>query len=129
MTDGRQKARVLVVDDDPQILDLVRKMLELEGYEVLAVENGQVAKMEIEANPPNLIITDVFMPEGDGLEILNMIRGRSAIIPVIVMSGSAPTGDVNYLRLASRLGAFHSLPKPFRADQLLSAVKSALEAR
>lgn len=129
MTNGRQRARILVVDDDPQILNLVCKMLELEDYEVKAVQNGEIAKSEIETNPPNLIITDVFMPDGDGLEILNAMRERSSVIPVIVMSGSVPAGDVNYLKFANRLGAFHSLPKPFRTDQLLSAVKSALEAR
>lgn len=126
-TDERKQTNILVVDDDPQVLTTIRKILEAEGYTVRAAASGDVALAKIDNQPPDLIITDIFMPDGDGLEILNAIRARNARIPVIVMSGSQEKGDANYLRFADRLGAVQSLPKPFLSAELLEAVEGALK--
>jgi CheY-like chemotaxis protein len=125
-SDQHQKTNILVVDDDPQVLGIVRKILEAEGYAVRAASSGDVAREKIGSLSPDLIITDIFMPDGDGLEILNMLRLQESRIPVIVMSGSRPAGEADFLKFADRLGATQSLPKPFRSEQLLRAVRGAL---
>jgi CheY-like chemotaxis protein len=124
--DENKKTSILVVDDDPQVLGIVRKILEAEGYTVRAASSGDVVREKIGSLSPDLIITDIFMPDGDGLEILNMLRLQESRIPVIAMSGSRPAGDADFLKFADRLGAIQSLPKPFRSEQLLQAVKGAL---
>ena len=123
---GATGTSILVVEDSEPIRTMVATILEQAGYRVSQADNARDAIAAVGGVSPDLVITDIFMPEGDGFEMLREIRGRTPPIPVIVMSGSAKTGTVNFLDLADHLGAAQVLAKPFKRQQLLDAVASAL---
>lgn len=119
------KARVIVVDDEPSIIGLVTRALIAEGVVITVCSDGHVALAEIEARPPDLLITDVFMPGGDGLELLGEVCKLHPDMAILVMtggpmlSGSAReriTRDVS--DVAKSLGAAHVIQKPFKVEAL-----------
>ena len=108
---------------------MVARILEQAGYAVGQAANAREAVSLFDNQRPDLVITDIFMPEGDGFEMMTEIRHRSPHLPVIVMSGGAMTPGLNFLELANRLGAAVILSKPFRRGQLLDAVSRALAGK
>jgi CheY-like chemotaxis protein len=109
---------VLVVDDDPDIRETLREVIEAEGYAVLTAENGQVALERLRAMPlPSLVILDLMMPTMSGWEVLGVLRtdGRLGRLPVAVISASGT-------RVAPK-GATHFLRKPIDLDRLLDIVR------
>jgi CheY-like chemotaxis protein len=119
-------ASILLVDDSDEIRGMVARILEQEGYEVGQAANAREAVSLIDHLRPDLVITDIFMPEGDGFELMREIRDRNPRLPVIVMSGGAQIPGLNFLDVADRFGAAVILSKPFRRGQLLDAVNRAL---
>ena len=117
---------VLVVEDDESVRDALSIMLERAGYTVTQAENGIVAAGLIENWQPNLVITDIFMPDGDGIETLNLVRRRWPLTPVIAISGGSPMLRLDYLRVADDLGAAATLQKPFVAEEFLATVRRVL---
>lgn len=118
--------RILVIDDEPDIRLLVRETLEEAGHEVEEAENGIEGLRLYRRRPFDLIITDIFMPEKDGLEVLRELRREPRTLPIIAISGGwIQMKEV--LPMASKLGASEILNKPFTGAELLRAVKSALE--
>ncbi len=119
------KERVLVVDDDPDIVQFVRMNLELEGFEAETAENGRIALDMAKARPPDLVLLDVMMPEMDGLTVLRRLRSSPATanIPVIILTAKALAEDrVKGLDL----GADDYITKPFDLDELIARVKTVL---
>jgi DNA-binding response OmpR family regulator len=119
------KERILVVDDDPDIVQFVRMNLELEGFEADAAENGRIALDMAKARPPDLVLLDVMMPEMDGLTVLRRLRSSPATanIPVIILTAKALAEDrVKGLDL----GADDYITKPFDLDELIARVKTVL---
>jgi CheY-like chemotaxis protein len=112
-------ARILVVDDDPDILGLLRLHLSSAGYEVRTAKDGIEAGYMVLASPPDLIITDVRMPDMDGLTFVAALRADTTLpyIPVIFLTSVEQLEDS-----ARELGAAGYLTKPVRADHLLSMV-------
>ena len=112
-------ARILVVDDDPDLLGLLRLHLSTAGYEVRAAEDAIQAGYMVLAEPPDLIITDVRMPHMDGFEFVAALKADSSVpdIPVIFLTSS----DDDYNR-GKALGAVGYVTKPVRADRLLALV-------
>jgi two-component system OmpR family response regulator len=112
-------ARILVVDDDPDLLGLLRLHLSTAGYEVRAAEDAIQAGYMVLAEPPDLIITDVGMPHMDGFEFVAALKADSSVpdIPVIFLTSS----DDDYDR-GKALGAVGYVTKPVRADRLLALV-------
>lgn len=121
--------RILIVDDDPQIRTLLRTVLEGHGYVVGHAADGAEAAGLIRDEAPDLVVTDIFMPEADGFEVLAVIKKSYPDLPVIVVSGSRITPNVDFLHLADRLGAYSVLHKPFRPKDLIDAVEQALASR
>lgn len=119
-------ARILVIDDDAHIRETVRRILEARGHSVHVVEDGADGIDSIAENAPDLVITDVFMPGQDGIEVLLELRKAFPKLKVIVMSGGDSTGLLNLLDDAELLGASATLPKPFQPEELLSAVTRVL---
>ena len=123
--------RILVVDDEAMIRDVIRLQLERAGYEVVCAEDGRQAAQLIADESVDLMITDIFMPETDGYEAIRAARVRRPGLPVIAMSGGA-AGVLPDPRLAlttaDRLGAVEVLAKPFRSEELTGAVERALAA-
>ena len=120
------KERVLVVDDDPDIVQFVSVNLELEGYEVSSATDGKEALASITADAPDLVILDIMMPEMDGLAVLRRMRAHptSANVPVIVLTAKAlPQDRIRGLEL----GADDYISKPFELDELLVRVRTVLQ--
>jgi CheY-like chemotaxis protein len=119
---------VLLVEDDENVRDAVSLILERAGYVVTLAENGLIAAGLIEQWAPDLVITDIFMPDGDGIETLNLVRRRWPATPVIAISGGSPMLRLDYLRVADDLGAAATMQKPFIADEFLATVQRVLAA-
>jgi len=112
--------RVLVVDDDPDILDALAEILEVEGYEVRRARNGREALQQLEQGVPDLVLLDLMMPVMDGWEFARSLDPR-ARPPIIVLSA-----DRNVSVKAGEIGALGWLAKPFELAELLQAVRRAV---
>jgi two-component system nitrogen regulation response regulator NtrX len=126
----RSRRLVLVVDDDAGLRDSLRAVLESVGFLVSTAGNALEAVREIDAQRPDVILTDIYMPEADGFELITTIRSFRDNIPIIAMSGGASErGLLDHLGMAKRLGAEATLTKPFRAAALVETVDRAIEHR
>ncbi len=117
---------VLVVEDDAAVLRNVRKLLTLEGYEVLAAAGGREGLEIASREPPDIIVCDIMMPGIDGIEVARRLRGntRTATIPIIFLTART---DRDSQRAGMNLGAEDYLTKPFTADELLSSIQTRLD--
>ncbi len=117
------KSRVLVVDDDPRLLQIVAMYLSIEGYDVATARNGEEGLSEITSKRPDLVILDVMMPGMDGLEACRRIRGNpvTSDLPVLMFSALSGDADVERARVA---GANNLITKPFNLVGLGTVVKS-----
>src|ERR671929_1353702 len=116
------KARVLVVDDEPQITRVLRTVLTSQGYQVRTAGEGDAALSNFSEWHPELVITDLFMPHMDGLELCRRIRAMSSV-PIIVLSVK---GEERTKVEALDIGADDYVTKPFGMDELLARVRAAL---
>jgi DNA-binding response OmpR family regulator len=117
-----KKTTILAADDDPQLLRLVTRNLQLEGYEVLAASDGRQALEQIEYNAPDLVPLDVMMPKMDGFSVCHRAREFSSVPIIIVTARGQDQDKVRGLDL----GADDYLTKPFRVDELLARVRAVL---
>lgn len=120
------KARVLVIDDDATVLWTLTRMLERLGYDSSGVSDGRDGLRLLENDSFDLVITDLFMPEQDGIETIQRIREIDPGIPILAISDSE-RGEYSALDDAKLLGADAGLSKPFGPDELLAAVRRLLE--
>jgi len=122
-------ARVLLVDDSRTVLGIVGAHLREAGHEVFEASDGRLGLTLFLQNHPDLVISDVVMPEMDGFEILRAIRAADPTTPMILMSGGGRSLLVDdLLRTAKLLGAWQVLRKPFSGEKLLQVVQGALAA-
>ena len=119
--------RVLVIEDDGSVRSLIRKILEGEGYEVLEAPDGDQGVRTFRDERPDLVLTDIFMPEKEGLETISELGLLDPAVRVIAISGGGNMGILNPLPMAAKLGAVRTLAKPFGRRELLEAVAAALE--
>lgn len=119
-------AKILLVDDDDLVRYALGKLLRKAGHEVVEANDGKQALAIMQANRPNLLITDVIMPEQDGLGILREVRGFKGDMPVIVMSGGGRLVGTDFLALAKSMGASGILAKPFEDEALLALVEKLI---
>ena len=120
-------ATILVVDDDQQVLEVLREMLRLEGHDVDLAENGLEALAALRKGHFDLIITDLIMPEKEGLETIADIRRDYGNVPIIAISGGGRGGPMNYLETARYIGANRTLNKPFARRELVEMVRDLLD--
>ncbi|MCU0574161.1 MAG: response regulator [Syntrophobacteraceae bacterium] len=119
---------ILVIDDEELLVRMVKTMLEREGYRVLVAPNGKHGLKLFREEPVDLVITDIFMPEKEGLETIRELRREFPGIKIIAMSGGMARAEgFSALPLAEKLGANHTLLKPFERAQLLSVVSECLQ--
>lgn len=116
-----KKKRILVVDDEPGILRVLSIQLKLHGYEPVTTPSGTEAVELVRTREPDVILLDIFLPDINGLEVLERVRAFSQI-PVIVFSANQSA-----LETALKAGADFSISKPFNPDYLLGKIKSVLE--
>ena len=120
-------ARILVVDDEPDIRELVGEILQDEGHDVILAEDGESARIAYARDTPDLVLLDIWMPDVDGITLLKEWSGGSRpACPVIIMSGH---GTVETAVEATRLGAHDFVQKPISLAKLLSIVSQALASR
>ncbi|MEO8597033.1 MAG: response regulator [Candidatus Solibacter sp.] len=115
--------RILIIDDDPAVRGLLHRILTGAGYAVVEAADGKSGLLEVEHAPMDLVITDLVMPEQEGLEVLGKLHARRPGLPVIAISGAF---GGSFLEVARHLGAAAALPKPVEATTLLEAVRKAI---
>jgi len=118
-------ARILVVDDDENICRVVRRMLNAAGYDVDVANNGQEALAKLTPDV-NLVLSDVLMPEMDGIEMIMRLRKEAPDAKIISMSGGGIQDKEHVLEIAQRLGASKTLSKPFSREELVGTVQEVL---
>ncbi len=122
MTDPRRETQVLLVEDDPNIVDLVRSNLAVRGYGVEAVTTGARVAARVRASPPDIVLLDLMLPDVDGFEVCRAIREQSAVGIIVV---SARGGEGDKVR-ALNLGADDYMTKPFGVEELLARITATL---
>jgi DNA-binding response OmpR family regulator len=115
---------ILVVDDEKTVRDLIRWILEEAGFTVLEAGDGDEALEVFRSSGADLVLTDLVMPDREGIETITELRRIDRSARIIAMSGAIDSDT--YLKLAGTLGAVCTLNKPFRRDELLAAIDAAL---
>ena len=120
--------RILVIDDEAPVRALIRQTLEEEGYFIGEAADGEEGLAALQTMAAELIITDLFMPNKEGIETIRAVRKQFPQIKILAISGGGRHKLMNSLHEASRFGAHHTLAKPFTPDQLIEAVATVLAA-
>jgi len=121
-----QKACILIIDDEVQIRELLGQMLTREGYDVVHASDGKEGMKACREQSIDLIITDIIMPEKDGIEMILELRHDFPALKVIAISGGGRLGPDGYLEMARKLGAHRTFFKPFNRKEILDAVQELL---
>jgi len=119
-------ASILIIDDEPEVLRVLKKVLEGAGHSVTEAADGKTALRWFAGRPTDLVVTDIYMPEMDGLEFLMRLREAFPETPVVAISGGGHLSKESVLGAATLLGADQILAKPFTAEEVLAAVARAL---
>lgn len=122
-------ASVLVIDDEDLVRFTVSLVLTRAGHQVSTARNGREGIEAQCAAPFDLVITDIIMPEMEGLETVTTLRQRHPHLAIIAMSGGGRTRNMDYLKMSRVMGAGQTLAKPFSDEELLAVVDTALAAR
>jgi DNA-binding response OmpR family regulator len=118
---------ILIIEDDAQLRRLLKSMLERDGHMTLTAENGNEGVMIAHDTKPDIVITDILMPEKEGLETIVEIRREYPDVKIIAMSGGGTYSDISFLDVAKRLGAQKTLSKPFTPDDLRKTIASLFQ--
>lgn len=116
-------ATILLVEDDPQVASLLETVLKAAGHTVLWADNGISALRLLAGWIPDVVVTDISMPEKDGVELMLELRRLPASVPVIAMSGHSLSDQ--FLKVGRQLGALKTLQKPFHPEELVAAIHEA----
>jgi CheY-like chemotaxis protein len=119
--------RLLIIDDDDDLRLMLRVLFQSAHYEVVDAHNGREGLRVMEQQPADLVITDLIMPEQEGIETIMALRRRYPTLRIVAISGGGHGTGINYLELARRVGANRALTKPVGNDELLQHVKELLE--
>lgn len=119
--------RILIIDDEAMIRDLLVKILEREGYETVTASGGKDGIKIHRENPADLIITDLIMPEKAGIETIMELRRDFQDVKIIAMSGGGKIDSETYLQITKTMGAIETIAKPFDLRELLKTVQELLE--
>jgi YesN/AraC family two-component response regulator len=120
-------ARILIIDDEPQIRSMLKLMLERDGYEVVEAPDGVEGIRVYRQNPADLIITDLIMPNKDGIGMIIDLKKEFPGVKIIAMSGGGLNKPDGYLKGAKKLGAFCTLTKPIDREEILRVVAAILK--
>jgi DNA-binding response OmpR family regulator len=121
-------AKILVIDDDVMVRHTISKILRHGGYEVVLAEDGVRGMAAFRKERPDLVITDIIMPEQEGIATISQIKREVHDAKIIAVSGGGRIGNADFLSMARKLGASDILAKPFLPEDLLGRVKSCLAA-
>jgi YesN/AraC family two-component response regulator len=118
---------ILIIDDEPMICKGLKVALEIEGHKIMIANDGDEAMRIMEEYRPHLIITDILMPERDGIEIILLIKKQFPQIKILAISGGGRISAQSYLNDAKHLGASGVLAKPFSTEELFCEIQSLFE--
>lgn len=118
--------RILVIEDEPRLREAIVRILARAGYDVVQAANGAEGLALWRQSGADLVVTDIQMPEKNGIEVVLELRSFAPTIPVVAMSGGSRSADLDLLGDVKLLGAVALLQKPFRFDELIAAVTAAL---
>lgn len=118
--------KILIIDDEAPIRKMLKKLFENNNYEIMDACNGKLGVDLFKEYEPDLIITDLIMPEKEGLETIREIRRINPDVKIIAISGGGVNKPEMYLDLAKKFGAHHSFAKPVNNKELLLTVKNLL---
>ena len=121
--------RILIIDDDTQLCATLREALEREGYDVVEAHDGREGLQRYQEAPTAVMITDILMPEQEGLETIMALRRVDPQGKIIAISGGGQTGRLDFLHLAMLLGVQRTLRKPFRLQELTAAVRELMQGK
>jgi DNA-binding response OmpR family regulator len=119
--------RILIIDDDALVRDTVVRILGRKGYQTLVAPDGLRGLSVVRAERPDLVITDIIMPDQEGLATIREIRKEQPDTPILAISGGGRLGNIDYLKIARLLGADEILPKPFSPTELLELVRRCIK--
>lgn len=120
--------KILIIDDDAGVRFTLRKLLSRAGYDVLEAPDGRKGMKLFHDDHPDLVITDIIMPEQEGIETIIALKGTTPQARVIAISGGGRLGNQDLLRMAKRVGANAVLCKPFAEAELINTVRETLAA-
>lgn len=120
-------SRILIIDDDPYIRTVFKRYLEGNGYEVEVAPDGNEGLKSVKRVVPDLVVTDVMMPEKDGLEVVLELRKICPEVPVIAISGGMRIAPMDFLPMVKKFGAKRVLYKPIDLEELSEAIEQELK--
>ena len=120
------KKHILIVDDDEMMRAFIRELLLINDFEITEAANGKLGLKEFRENTPNLVITDIIMPEMEGISFIRELRSHNKDIPIIAMTGNVHGRMEEYLEISSQLGADEILRKPIKSQEFLDAIERLL---
>lgn len=117
---------ILVVDDDEMMRAFVKELLSVNNYKITEAANGKAGLKEFRDNTPDLVITDIIMPEMEGISFIRELRTHNKYIPIIAMTGNVHGRMEEFLDISSKLGADEILRKPIKSQEFLEAIKKLI---
>lgn len=120
--------KILVIDDDVLVRRTISRILEHGGYEVALAGDGAEGAAKFRSERPDLVITDIIMPEQEGIETIMQMLREDPHVRIVAVSGGGRLGSMDFLTVARKLGAKEILKKPFEPAELLGCVSRALAA-
>jgi CheY-like chemotaxis protein len=123
---GWQMTKILVIDDDDLVRETLQQILVRDGFDVVVAKDGRDGITKFTSARPDLVVTDVIMPDTDGIETVLALRQVSPNVPIIAVSGGGRARAMEFLAAAQKLGANMVLAKPVRRAELLAAVNQLL---
>ncbi len=118
--------RVLVVDDDARVRTTARLLLEAAGFQIVEAESGEAAFTALVTEAVDVVLTDIFMPDTDGIELIHALRRASPDLPIVAMSGGGYNDGKDVLAVARLFGAAAIVQKPLTQRQLVGAIRRAI---
>lgn len=119
-------ARILIIEDEPQVREMIRQTLERAGHEVAEAGDGEEGLRIFAEKPADLVVTDILMPKKGGLVTILELRQHHPALKIIAMSGGGRSGKLNFLSTAQTFPGVRAFRKPFRKTEFLAAVDELL---
>ena len=120
--------KILVIEDNPIVRNTVMRILQSAGYGVVTAGDGLQGVAEFRKEQPDLVISDIIMPQQDGIGTIRQILAERPGTKIIAISGGGRIGNIDYLQIARKMGAVDALQKPFDSDDLLGRITNWLKA-
>ena len=120
--------KILIIDDNSAVRTTMARILELAGYETLTAADGNEGLIRMRQDLPDLIITDIIMPEKEGIETIRQMLVEQPTAKIMAVSGGGRHANMDFLEVARKLGAMDVLEKPFEPEELVNRVSRCIKA-